>query len=96
MEEQPQVRQDEPAAEGHPWSGAADQLNEWNHGRTSMTEQTRRKRCTSLTERRNQIARYSDLANGSLTERKPVLDADITDANDWIEPIALPIASVVG
>ncbi|MCJ1680776.1 hypothetical protein MTF65_26200 [Streptomyces sp. APSN-46.1] len=78
------------------WAKAAVQLNEWNHGRTGMTEQTLKKQYISITERRNKIAHYSDLVDGSLKQRRPISDADVTDAIDWVERIALAIAKVLG
>jgi restriction system protein len=77
------------------WAKAAVQLNEWNHGRTGMTEQTLKKQYISITERRNKIAHYSDLVDGSLKQRRPISDADVTEAIDWIERIALAIAKVL-
>ncbi|MBT2480860.1 hypothetical protein [Streptomyces sp. ISL-94] len=84
------------ATEENIWAKAAAQLNEWNHGRTSMTEQTLKKQYISITERRNKIAHYSDLIDGSLKQRRPISDADVTDAIDWVERIALAIAKVLG
>lgn len=53
------------------WAKAAAQLNEWNHGRTAMTDQT-------------------------LKKRRAISDADATDAIDWVERIALAIATTLG
>ena len=71
-------------------------LNEWNHGRTGMTDQTLKKQYISITDRRNKIAHDVDLLDGDLKRRRPISDADVTDAIDWIERIALAIAKVLG
>ncbi|MFE9797416.1 hypothetical protein ACFYP6_01015 [Streptomyces goshikiensis] len=78
------------------WGKAAVQLNEWNHGRTGMTDQTLKKQYVSITDRRNKIAHDADLLDGDLKRRRPISDADVTDAIDWIERIALAIAKVLG
>lgn len=78
------------------WAEAAEKINTWNHGRTSMTSQTLKKQYTAITERRNKIAHDADLLDGSLKERRPISDADVTDALDWLERIALAIAHVLG
>jgi restriction system protein len=75
------------------WAKAAVQLNEWHHGRTSLTAQTLKKQYVSITERRNKIAHDADLLDGDLKHRRPISDAD---AIDWIERIALAIARVLG
>ncbi|WP_435241799.1 hypothetical protein [Streptomyces cucumeris] len=48
------------------------------------------------TERRNRIAHDADLLDGQLKRRREISDADVTDAIDWIERIALAIATVLG
>ncbi|MFI5587209.1 hypothetical protein ACIA5G_19325 [Amycolatopsis sp. NPDC051758] len=78
------------------WDKAAAQLNEWNHGRTSMNSQTLRQRYNSITERRNKIAHEADLVDGELKRRRPISEAEAVDAVDWIERIALAIAHVLG
>ncbi|WP_230195285.1 HEPN domain-containing protein [Streptomyces coriariae] len=78
------------------WAKAAVQLNEWNHGRTSMNAQTLKQKYNSITDRRNRIAHDADLLDGDLKHRRPISDADVTDAIDWIERIALAIATVLG
>ena len=78
------------------WGKAAVQINEWNHGRTSMTGQTLKQQYISITDRRNRIAHDADLEDGHLKQRRAISDADATDAVDWIERIALAIAKVLG
>jgi len=78
------------------WGKAAIQINEWNRGRTSMTGQTLKQQYISITDRRNRIAHDADLEDGDLKRRRPISDADATDAVDWIERIALAIAKVLG
>ncbi|MGW0731631.1 hypothetical protein [Streptomyces sp. NPDC002851] len=78
------------------WAKAAVQLNTWNHGRTSFTAQTLKKQYVSITERRNKIAHSSDLVEVGSKQRNPISDADVNDTIDWIERIALAIATVVG
>ena len=78
------------------WAKAAVQLNEWHHGRTSMTDQTLKRKYVSITERRNKIAHDADLLDGHFKQRRPITDAEVTDAIDWIERIALAIANVLG
>lgn len=78
------------------WAKAAVQLNEWNHGRTSMSAQTLKQKFQSITERRNRIAHDADLLDGDLKRRRAISGAEVTDAVDWIERIALAIATVLG
>ncbi|MGP3981421.1 hypothetical protein [Streptomyces sp. KR80] len=78
------------------WAKAAVQLNAWNHDRTSLTAQSLKKQYVAIMERRNKIAHDADLLDGDLKRRRPITDADVTDAIDWIERIALAIASVLG
>jgi hypothetical protein len=78
------------------WAKAAAKLNEWNHGRTSMSAQTLKQQYNTITERRNKIAHDADLLDGDLKRRRPISDAEATDAIDWIERIALAIAHVLG
>ncbi len=78
------------------WGKAAVQINEWNHGRTSMTGQTLKQQYIQITDRRNRIAHDADLEDGHLKQRRAITSADATDAADWIERIALAIARVHG
>jgi hypothetical protein len=78
------------------WGKAAVQLNAWHHGRTSMTSQDLKARHSLITDRRNKIAHEADLLDGDLEHRRPMTDAEVTDAIDWIERIALAIATVLG
>lgn len=78
------------------WGKSAVQLNEWHHGRTSMTGQDLKARYSLITDRRNKIAHEADLLDGDLENRRPISDAEVTDAIDWIERIALAIATVLG
>ncbi|MGX1909156.1 hypothetical protein ACWIID_09865 [Streptomyces phaeochromogenes] len=77
------------------WDKAAVQINEWNRGRTAMTGQTLKQQYISITDRRNRIAHDADLEDGDLKQRRPITDADATNAVDWIERIALAIAKVL-
>jgi len=78
------------------WAKAAAQINEWHHGRTAMTEQALKKQYMAITERRNKIAHDADLVDGSLDQRRGITGAEVNDAIDWIERIALAIAKVIG
>jgi hypothetical protein len=78
------------------WAKAAAQINEWHHGRTALTEQALKKKYSAITERRNKIAHDADLVDGSLDQRRSITDAEVNDAIDWIERIALAIAKVLG
>ncbi|MBW6434503.1 hypothetical protein KZ829_12250 [Actinoplanes hulinensis] len=78
------------------WAKAAGQINEWTRGRTAMNEQALKKRYIAITDRRNKIAHEADLVDGSLHERRAITDAEVTDAINWIERIALAIATVLG
>jgi len=78
------------------WAKAAVHLNQWNHGRTSFTAQTLKQQYISITDRRNRIAHDADLVDGDLKQRRAITDADVSDAIDWIERIALAIATVLG
>ncbi|MCK9871542.1 hypothetical protein MRI28_18195 [Nocardiopsis dassonvillei] len=78
------------------WDKAAAQINEWNHGRTSMTTQTLKRQFIEITDRRNKIAHEADLVEGQLEKRRPITDAEVTDAIDWVERVALAIAKVLG
>lgn len=77
------------------WSKAAVQINQWNRSRTSMTAQDLKKQYVSITERRNKIAHEADLLDGHLKRRRPISEAEATDAIDWIERIALAIATTL-
>jgi len=48
-----------------------------------------------ITQRRNKIAHDADLIDGDLKQRRPINEADVNDAIDWIERIALAIAHVL-
>lgn len=78
------------------WAKAADQINQWNYGRTAMTDQSLKKQYTAITERRNKIAHEADLVDGQHKQRCAITAADAKDAIDWIERIALAIATVLG
>lgn len=78
------------------WIKAATVINEWHHGRTALNEQSLKKRYMAITDRRNKIAHDADLLEGSLSQRRSITDAEVNDAIDWIERIALAIAKVLG
>ncbi|MGW7364055.1 hypothetical protein ACWGI8_11645 [Streptomyces sp. NPDC054841] len=64
-----------------------------------MNAQTLKQQYNSITDRRNRIAHDADLLDSDLKRRRPISDADVTDAIDWIERIeriALAIAKVLG
>lgn len=82
--------------EDNVWAKAAAQINQWNHGRTAMTDQTLRKQYAAITERRNKIAHEADLVAGNLKQRRTIAAADANDAINWIERIALAIATALG
>jgi hypothetical protein len=75
---------------------AALLINEWHHGRTAYTPQSLKQRYIAITDRRNRIAHDADLLDGDLKRRRPISDAEVIDAIDWIERIALAIAKVLG
>jgi hypothetical protein len=52
----------------------------------------RRHRPPSGACRGNRIAHDADLIDGDLKQRRPVDEAGVTDAIDWIERIALALA----
>jgi hypothetical protein len=78
------------------WAKAAVLINEWHHGRTAYTAQSLKQRYIAITDRRNRIAHDADLLDGDLKRRRPISDADVIGAVDWIERIALAIAKVLG
>ncbi|MFZ3593927.1 hypothetical protein [Streptomyces sp. BH104] len=77
------------------WGKAAVQLNEWNRGRTAMDAKAVKRQLLQITNRRNKIAHEADLEDGELKRRRPITEADVTDAINWIERIALAIAKVL-
>lgn len=78
------------------WGKAAAKLNEWNHGATNLDAARLKSRLSAIVERRNQIAHAADLEDGHLKQRHPIDAATTTDAVDWIERIAIAIATVLG
>ncbi|MEV3856300.1 hypothetical protein AB0J38_18490 [Streptomyces sp. NPDC050095] len=48
-----------------------------------------------IANRRNKIAHEAGPEDGDLKQRRAIIDADVTDAIDWIERIALAIAKVL-
>jgi restriction system protein len=78
------------------WYEAAGCINkEFFQGRTTFNEKTLRGRYLEITQRRNKIAHDADLIDGDLKQRRPIDEAEVTDAIDWIERIALAIAHVL-
>ncbi|GAB3180638.1 hypothetical protein [Streptomyces incanus] len=78
------------------WYEAAGCINkEFFQGRTSLNEKTLRSRYLEITQRRNKIAHDADLIDGDLKQRRSIDEADVTDAIDWIERIALALAHVL-
>lgn len=77
------------------WYEAAGRINDWFQGRTSLNEKKLRSRYLEIIQRRNKIAHDADLIDGDLKQRRPIDEAEVTDAIDWIERIALAIAHVL-
>ncbi|MBK6016387.1 hypothetical protein [Streptomyces sp. MBT53] len=78
------------------WYLSAGWINEaFFQGRTSLNEKTLRGRYLEITQRRNKIAHDADLIDGDLKQRRPIDEASVNDAIDWIERIALAIAHVL-
>jgi restriction system protein len=77
------------------WYEAAGRINDWFQGRTTLNEKKLRSRYLEITLRRNKIAHDADLIDGDLKQRRPIDEAEVTDAIDWIERIALAIAYVL-
>jgi restriction system protein len=50
-----------------------------------MTTQSPKEQYGTITDRRNKIAHDADLLDGDLRHRRPITDADVIDAIDWIE-----------
>ncbi|MDT0443596.1 hypothetical protein [Streptomyces johnsoniae] len=78
------------------WGKAAVEINAWSHNRTSFTGQKLKQRYVEITDRRNKIAHDADLLDGDLKRRRPITEAEVTDAINWIERIALAIATALG
>lgn len=77
------------------WGKTAAKLNEWNHGATNLDAARLKSRLSAIVERRNQIAHAADLEDGHLKRRHPIDGATTTDAVDWIERIAIAIATIL-
>ncbi|WDV54326.1 hypothetical protein PV963_30195 [Streptomyces coeruleorubidus] len=78
------------------WFEAAGCINQhFFQGRTTFNEKKLRSRYLEITQRRNKIAHDADLIDGDLKRRRPIDEAEVTDAIDWIERIALAIAHVL-
>ncbi|MFD8230593.1 hypothetical protein ACFV20_01645 [Streptomyces sp. NPDC059696] len=78
------------------WYEAAGCINQhFFQGRTTFNEKKLRSRYLEITQRRNKIAHDADLIDGDLEQRRPIDEAEVTDAIDWIERIALAIAYVL-
>ncbi|MGK5698032.1 hypothetical protein ACSNOJ_35000 [Streptomyces sp. URMC 128] len=78
------------------WYEAAGCINQhFFQGRTTFNEKKLRSRYLEITQRRNKIAHDADLIDGDLKRRRPIDEAEVTDAIDWIERIALAIAHVL-
>lgn len=74
------------------WREAAKWINRWSQYRTSYDEKRLRGQYILLLRRRNQIAHDADLIDGDLKQRRPISEADVADALNWIERIALALA----
>ncbi|MEY7980903.1 hypothetical protein AB8O53_31900 [Streptomyces pilosus] len=78
------------------WFEAAGCINQaFFQGRTTFNEKTLRSRFLEITQRRNKIAHDADLIDGDLKQRRPIDEAEVTDAIDWIERIAVALAHVL-
>ncbi|WP_399888382.1 hypothetical protein ACGH7X_25545 [Streptomyces sp. BBFR51] len=78
------------------WYEAAGCINQhFFQGRTTFNEKKLRSRYLEITQRRNRIAHDADLVDGDLKQRRAIDEAEVTDAIDWIERIALAIAHVL-
>lgn len=78
------------------WYLAAGWINKsFFDSRTTLNEKTLRSRYLEITQRRNKIAHDADLIDGDLKQRRAIDEADVNDAIDWIERIALAIAHVL-
>ncbi|WP_329441070.1 hypothetical protein [Streptomyces canus] len=78
------------------WYEAAGWINQsFFQGRTSLNEKKLRSRYLEITQRRNKIAHDADLIDGELEQRRPIDQASVSDAIDWIERIALAVAQVL-
>ncbi|MFC8621637.1 hypothetical protein [Streptomyces anulatus] len=77
------------------WQGAAKQISAWHGNRTTYTEKTLKSQYVAITDRRNRIAHDADLIDGDLKQRRPITEHDVTDAINWIDRIALAVASVL-
>lgn len=78
------------------WYLSAGWLNQtFFQGRTSLNEKTLRSRYLEITQRRNKIAHEADLIDGDLEQRRPIDEAAVNDAIDWIERLALAVAHVL-
>jgi hypothetical protein len=60
-----------------------------------LNEKTLRSRYPEITRRRNKIAHDADLIDGDLKQRRPIDEAGVNDAIDWIERIALAITHML-
>ncbi|MCX4724927.1 hypothetical protein [Streptomyces sp. NBC_01306] len=78
------------------WASAATKINAWHHHRTHYSAQSLKQQFSAIIQRRNLIAHYADLEDGHLKRRRPITDAEASDALNWIERIALAIAAVLG
>ncbi|WP_327349376.1 hypothetical protein OG772_10770 [Streptomyces sp. NBC_01321] len=74
------------------WREAAKWVNRWSQYRTSYDDKRLRGQYILLLRRRNQIAHDADLIDGDLKRRREIGEADVTDALNWIERIALALA----
>ncbi|WP_225827273.1 hypothetical protein [Streptomyces naphthomycinicus] len=87
---------EEVATEKKVWFEAAGCIDQhFFQGRTTFNEKKLRGRYLEITQRRNKIAHDADLIDGDLKQRRPIDEAEVTDAIDWIERIALAIAHVL-
>ncbi|MFE5663310.1 hypothetical protein ACFQ7W_05130 [Streptomyces niveus] len=78
------------------WSKGAEQINEWHRHRTNYSAQSLKQQFSAIIQRRNLIAHYADLEDGDLKRRRPITEAETSDALNWLERVALAFAAVLG
>lgn len=77
------------------WNKAAHLINKWLHHRTAYKGAGLKRRFREIVERRHKIAHYADLEDGHLKQRRPLTSAEVSDAVDWVERIALALAKAL-
>lgn len=78
------------------WGKAANLINQEQTHSTNLSGADLRNRLQAIVERRNQIAHYADLEDGSLKVRRQIDASAVFDAVALIEEIAEALAAVLG